>query len=135
MQADLLRFMDVARPQVVRYVLEAHQELLDEVQRQDHRELSGAGEVDGEAADRRQVAATGGGAASRRPAAPLRRRSRGDRGGGRLLERVHPHHQREQIRVVRLEVLHVEDPLRHEGVVGPADVELEVGFVGGRQAR
>jgi hypothetical protein len=31
MQADLLRFMDVARPQVLRYVLEAHQELLDDV--------------------------------------------------------------------------------------------------------
>ena len=31
MQADLLRFMDVARPQLVRYVLEAHQELLAEV--------------------------------------------------------------------------------------------------------
>ena len=32
MQADVRRFMDVARPQVVRYVLEAHQELLTEVQ-------------------------------------------------------------------------------------------------------
>lgn len=31
MQADLLRFMNMARPQVVRYVLEAHQQLLDEV--------------------------------------------------------------------------------------------------------
>ncbi len=31
MQADLLRFMNTARPQVVRYVLEAHQQLLDEV--------------------------------------------------------------------------------------------------------
>lgn len=31
MQADLLRFMGVARPQVVRYVLEAHQQLLEEV--------------------------------------------------------------------------------------------------------
>ena len=32
MQADVQRFMDVARPQVVRYVLDAHQELLTEVQ-------------------------------------------------------------------------------------------------------
>jgi DnaJ domain len=31
MQADLLRFMNMARPQVVRYVLEAHQQLLEEV--------------------------------------------------------------------------------------------------------
>ena len=31
MQSDLLRFMRVARPQVVRYVMEAHQQLLDEV--------------------------------------------------------------------------------------------------------
>jgi hypothetical protein len=31
MQADLQRFMDLARPQVLRYVLEAHQELLTEV--------------------------------------------------------------------------------------------------------
>jgi hypothetical protein len=31
MQADLLRFMNSARPQVVRYVLEAHEQLLDEV--------------------------------------------------------------------------------------------------------
>ena len=31
MQADLLRFMNMARPQVARYVLEAHQQLLDEV--------------------------------------------------------------------------------------------------------
>jgi DnaJ domain len=31
MQVDLVRFMDAARPQVVRYVLQAHQELLAEV--------------------------------------------------------------------------------------------------------
>jgi vacuolar-type H+-ATPase subunit E/Vma4 len=31
MQDDLLRFMSSARPQVVRYVLEAHEQLLDEV--------------------------------------------------------------------------------------------------------
>jgi hypothetical protein len=31
MRADLVRFMDVARPQVARYVLEAHQELLADV--------------------------------------------------------------------------------------------------------
>jgi hypothetical protein len=32
MQVDLHRFMAVARPQVVRYVLEAHEALLAEVQ-------------------------------------------------------------------------------------------------------
>jgi hypothetical protein len=34
MAADLLRFMEIARPQVVRYVLEAHQELLSDVRSQ-----------------------------------------------------------------------------------------------------
>jgi hypothetical protein len=32
MQAELARFMAVARPEVTRYVLEAHQDLLDDVQ-------------------------------------------------------------------------------------------------------